>query len=518
MNHLSQLKSGKISTEEQCNLIRTCVLSDNVTHIDKLLEAGADVNNLLEAGVDVNAGIKEEALYVSALEGKDQLVKHLIDKGADVNSAIEKNIAAIHQVLHNPKCEPDGNTSTKHTALIIAAERGYHQCVLSLLQAGTDFLSFLKSSDTTPKKKVVVIQAVVGSGSIEHVNEVIEAGAEVNGINVMSEALIAAAKIGNLVLLRSLIDKGADVNISSLAEFTRPWETKTTPLIHAARSGKSGCVGFLIQAGADIREKFQEKSERYITPTHEKLEIVEAVVRSGNLEHIKTILDAGASVHDLNVKNEALIWAAKVDNLELIRYLIEEGADVNTTSFDVHTPLTAAAEGGYTESVKFLLEKGADVNKQQCWYDTPLIIGAKSGHFQCVKVLIKSGADISAKDVSGLSAMHHAVQCGHDTCVHMLIETGADVNSSYFNRNSLLMAAAEKGYSKCVQLLIAAGADVKAEYDSETALMCAAKDGHATSLNLLIRAGADVNKADRGWITLLIYAAGQNIESIDLLI
>ena len=71
-------------------------------------------------------------------------------------------------------------------------------------------------------------------------------------------------------------------------------------------------------------------------------------------------------------KDESLIEAAKRGDLDEVKRLIENGADVNIKDNDGDTPLHYAASGGHLDVVKFLVENGADVNAKDKYGRTPL--------------------------------------------------------------------------------------------------------------------------------------------------
>ena len=78
------------------------------------------------------------------------------------------------------------------------------------------------------------------------------------------------------------------------------------------------------------------------TPLFEKCEVIDTVLRNGNLEDVNMILDAGAAVNDVNVKTEALVWCAKEKKLDLLRLVISKGADVNRRNTRDETALMCA--------------------------------------------------------------------------------------------------------------------------------------------------------------------------------
>jgi hypothetical protein len=77
-----------------------------------------------------------------------------------------------------------------------------------------------------------------------------------------------------------------------------------------------------------------------------------------------------------------------------VKRLVEQGHNVNHALGDGETALTSAVRGGHVDIVRFLLAKGADVN-QQNWLSnrTPLMLAANSGDTEMIKVLLEHGAD-----------------------------------------------------------------------------------------------------------------------------
>lgn len=143
---------------------------------------------------------------------------------------------------------------------------------------------------------------------------------------------------------------------------------------------------------------------------HEKLKV--AVVQQ-NLEKVKKYIAQGADVNYINKvfpDDPALIQAMRhtydkdgvkyEPNIEIIKLLIENGADVNNKNLVDSSPLHYAVELKNTEIIKLLIDKGADVNAKNCIGDTPLH-RAVFNSFENTKILINNGADIKAKDKDG---------------------------------------------------------------------------------------------------------------------
>src|SRR3989304_543697 len=90
------------------------------------------------------------------------------------------------------------------------------------------------------------------------------------------------------------------------------------------------------------------------------------------------------------------------------------------------TPLHIAAARGDINAVKALLEQRADVNKRDKNSSTPLHEAASKGHANIVRLLIEKGADVNAKSKVGHSPLHLAAFAGSLESVRLLVEKGAD--------------------------------------------------------------------------------------------
>ena len=96
---------------------------------------------------------------------------------------------------------------------------------------------------------------------------------------------------------------------------------------------------------------------------------------------------------------ETLSNAAINGDIEKVKKLIATG---NITDDSYNEALNFAAEQGYTEIVKLLIESGADVNANSniAMYNSyPLTLAAINGHEDIVKFLITQGADVNAKNI-----------------------------------------------------------------------------------------------------------------------
>jgi serine/threonine-protein phosphatase 6 regulatory ankyrin repeat subunit B len=122
-------------------------------------------------------------------------------------------------------------------------------------------------------------------------------------------------------------------------------------------------------------------------------QILFAAAWRGNEDKVKEIIDAklvAVNAVDDN-KVSALRFAAQFGHLEMVRFLLSRGAEVNLKARDGMTPLMAAVEQGHAEIVGVLLAAGANVNARA--KDTnALLLAKEKGHGDLERVLIDAGA------------------------------------------------------------------------------------------------------------------------------
>ena len=168
---------------------------------------------------------------------------------------------------------------------------------------------------------------------------------------------------------------------------------------------------------------------------------------------------------------------------EVVKCLIEHGADVNAADKDGRTALLDASERGHFEVVKYLIERGADVNAADEYGYTALLDASEKGHFEVVKYLIEGGVDVNVTSVDGSTAVWFACWRGHFEIVKFLIQNGfrKDVNFCGKGGRTALWYASQNGNLDAVALLIGLGANV-----GGAALSVATQNGHLEVVKCLI--------------------------------
>lgn len=147
-----------------------------------------------------------------------------------------------------------------------------------------------------------------------------------------------------------------------------------------------------------------------------------------------------------------------------------------------------AAQEGHLDLVKFLLENKADVHAQTQTGDTALTYACENGHTDVAEVLLYFGAELEHLSEGGRTPLMKACRAGHICTVKFLIQKGADVNRQTTNNDHTpLSLACAGGHQQVVELLLAHGADPFHKLkDNSTMLIEAAKGGHTGVVQLLL--------------------------------
>jgi ankyrin repeat protein len=193
-------------------------------------------------------------------------------------------------------------------------------------------------------------------------------------------------------------------------------EHKITPLIKAAWDGDEEIVTALLAAGAKVNAKATDTGETALLNA----------VSTGRPEIVKILLQAGA---DVSVKNRfdfnALTSAVAANKQDLAAMLLDAGAKIETDTSGL-TPLMFAASGGNIDMIRFLVKRGANVNhgvKEGA--QTALLSAIYGAHPDAVKALVELKANVNAKTKDGDTPLKAAMKGDQDDIVKILRAAGA---------------------------------------------------------------------------------------------
>jgi Zn-dependent protease with chaperone function len=149
--------------------------------------------------------------------------------------------------------------------------------------------------------------------------------------------------------------------------------------------------------------------------------IIQAAI-NGEIDSVKNL---SKEVKNIEVEDytgyTAMDWSIKTGNAEMVKTLLENGADPNNETSYGMTPLMTAAEAGKTEMVKLLYSAGADLDYQEVGGGmTPLIYAVVGENEETVKVLLDLGADQNLKDYSNMTAYMNAIDLGYENIAKLL--------------------------------------------------------------------------------------------------
>lgn len=200
---------------------------------------------------------------------------------------------------------------------------------------------------------------------------------EIEGVDHSSTALSCAVEIGNLEMVKFLVNNGANINLLTGEDYSA--------LNYATKKGNLDIVKFLVSKGANINP------DSGCPPLISALE--EEYPRAEHFEIVKFLISNRANVNVFygdNNKNELDI--NRVEGLLLLLLTSETTKTHADILSEGSTPLTLAVRGGNLQIVKFLVDNKADINTVGYGGKTPISIAKERGWRDIVSYLRTKGA------------------------------------------------------------------------------------------------------------------------------
>lgn len=252
-----------------------------------------------------------------------------------------------------------------------------------------------------------------------------------------------------------------------------------TALTYAVQYADPEVVELIIASGANVNK------QALLSPLF-------LACQRGNLEIVKHLLDHGAQV---NSSFSPLCTAIKYKHKSVINALIAANATINQIGVDGQSPLETAAIVGDSDTINLLFDKFADTDTGRQEFHparlfSALLLAVKFRQLSSVKTLITREPRVIAKEYNDArQALFDAAFAGDESIVAELIRLGIDF-TTYIDKNHLpLDVAVDQGHDKVVALLLQHGTDINTvqQLSGRNLLYLAAKRGSLKILNLLLR-------------------------------
>uniref|UniRef100_A0A914DN02 Major sperm protein n=1 Tax=Acrobeloides nanus TaxID=290746 RepID=A0A914DN02_9BILA len=220
----------------------------------------------------------------------------------------------------------------------------------------------------------------------------------------------------------------------------------------AAYENQIEIVRYLLEKGADLNRKDMNGSIALHYAAQNK---------NDNKLIVELLLKHGADIEHQNTEGETcLMTASSRNNIEVVCYLLEKGADSNIKDKYGRTALFYVVNENKL-IVKLLLEHGADIEHQNTKGVTCLMYASYNNRIEIVRYLLKKGADVNRKDKNGSTALHYAARNKNDNklIVELLLKHGADIEHQNTEGETCLMTASSRNNIEVVRYLLEKGAD-----------------------------------------------------------
>ena len=165
----------------------------------------------------------------------------------------------------------------------------------------------------------------------------------------------------------------------------------------------------------------------------------------------------------------ALHSASFKGHLQIVRYLLRYGVNVNVGDSGYDTSLLLASWQGHGDIVRCLLQHGADVELRDQFQHTPLNLAANLGRLDAVQLLLEHNADTNSQDHEGYTPLHgvirnESIMTDRPQIVRLLLKHGANANARNHNlQTPLHLVSKRKHLLDVLRLLLEHGADLDAK-------------------------------------------------------
>lgn len=479
----------------------------NQLEIAKLLiQRGADPDNAEQ--------FPYSALYIAVCKGYVDIAELFLRSGADPNERVNYQGKFSCYLMH---CAVLSNNIRMINILVengakvnLYDKNGNSPLALAvyLHQPPTiDYFLKLGAFTNSLQSKVHPLHLAVANSDAETVSKLLRFGAELEATDEHGKtALYTAVEKNNLPIAQILLTNGANVN----AQFNCDDVEAFSPIHVATLNGNVQMVKLLLEKGARCQPE--------TSPIH-------LAIASGNVEMFeffwknRSVIEGPESNIYWSRNNEAIHWAVKHDQVQMVKLLYSLGSNLDVLDKDGYSPLFRAMLRQNNKMVSCLVKEGALVNepcsaeKYKKW--TPVHLAAYYGNLEWVRLFVQFGASIHALTADQLCPLWLAVRRGHFGVIAYLLEHRADVHcrttSRYHKNDTPIHLAIQNRRLDIVKLLIQYKADVNFENDNDLSpLAVAIRENDYEIAKYLLRKGAKIYSETRQTTPLLNIAVALN--------
>ncbi|XP_045487539.1 E3 ubiquitin-protein ligase MIB1 [Pieris rapae] len=229
---------------------------------------------------------------------------------------------------------------------------------------------------------------------------------------------------------------------------------------------------------------------------------LQAAAQNGHVEVIKKLIEAGADADAEDRDGDrAAHHAAFGDEPAALKALAAAGADLNARNRSGQTPLHMAVNRGHLGVVRTLLLLGVHPSLQDSDGDTPLLDAISKKRDEILTLLLDHGADMTLTNNNGFNALHHAALRGIPSAMKIMLSKLPRpwiVDAAKDDGYTALHLAALNNYAEIAELLVQGGAQPDLQNaNMQTALHLAVERQHTQIIRLLIANGANLNICDK---------------------
>ena len=494
--------------------------------------------SLLSIASSAQTAGNKPSTFVAVEKGDVNQLKALLKDGANVNEVYEG------VSLLNKACGGVLKVNNDIVKVLLDAP-GINVKTVTITDPDID-----KTWATTPL--VALLSSASYNSKLDNVVRLIKMGVDINyhsEFNNKFDALIVATfgkqtEESKAVTMAILNNAGPKLNVNYMGKYD------ATGYLDAVQSQHTEAVEAILKRGAKV-EGFRQTGMIPETIGHDNHDILDIIMKYGANKYGPTpqsSMPLNAAM--INAKNAgwadyfitkykvdvnhlgkagsvgdepAINEAAFFDNVEGLKVLVKNGANINLSTSQGINAIQKAAQRNSLNAAKYLIELKANLKGYNSTYFNAISYAAVGYHPEMLDLLAKSGADVNevskaapwAGPLARLAmSFNPADKKSRLNTIRKLLELGANPNVLHAQDMTAIMCAAKLGTSEgwkaavdnC-ELLIKSGANVNlANTAGETALMLASQAGNIKLVNLLIKSGAEVNAVNKVGDSALSYA------------